>query len=163
MISLLAVLLTSIVGLGVYQKFTTSSDDFIPVAELMETRKKAAIRVKDLMNRILFLHPEVTSVWLYSWPDAANLDLVHQVGDHKNPLPTGHLWQSDAPDIGKLTLNICTELNRKLKNTACSIIGQGDSWGLLVVVWDETRPRPDGYESFVAAMAARIAHLLYSH
>jgi hypothetical protein len=163
MISLLAVLLTSIVGLGVYQKFTTTSDHYIPVAELMESNKQASQKVKDLMARILYLHPEVSSVWLYSWPDAANLDLVHQVGDHKNPLPTGHLWQSDAPDIGKLTLNICTELNRKLKNTACSIVSQGDSWGLLVVVWDETRPRPDGYESFVAAMAARIAHLLYSH
>jgi hypothetical protein len=161
MISLIVVSLVAFVAADVYWNFKETSDKFIPVSERMVTNKGASDEVKNLMQRMLFLHSEIRSIWLYSWPDAANLDVVHQVGDPTNPLPTGHFWSTDATDVGRLGLNICTKLNRDLDNTACSIFGLGDAWGVLVVVWDSDKPKPAGYEAFVASAASRITHLLY--
>jgi len=160
-ISLLVFSMIAVLGLHEYSHFRQSTDSFVPVAERMEKETDTAEKVKSLMNNMLQLHPEILSVWLYSWPDAANLDLVHHVGHPENPLPTGHFWSTDMHDLGKLTLNVCTELNRRLDNTACSIFGAGDSWGLLVVVWDPEKKKPPGYAPFVAGVANRIAHLLY--
>jgi len=161
MISLLTFSLMAVVGTQTYLHFRMTVDDFVPVAERMDTRAKEGEQVKKLMDNMLHLHPEILSVWLYSWPDAANLDLVYNVGDPNNPLPTGHFWSTDMHDLGKLTLNVCTELNRRLDNTACSIFGAGDAWGLLVVVWDAEKRKPAGYGPYVAGIANRIAHLLY--
>lgn len=162
MISIIVLSLVTFVGVDVYWNLKERSDPWVPVIELMETKPDKAEQVKRLMEKMLYLHSEIRSVWLYSWPDAANLDVVHQVGDPSNPIPTGHFWASDAHDVGKLGLDICTELRRNQHNTACAIIGNGDSWGLLVVVWDQGKPRPEGYKEFVASTASRISHLLYS-
>ena len=162
-ISLLVFSMVAVLGVHEYYHFMEATDSFVPVAERMEKRKKRGEEVKELMNEMLRLHPEILSVWLYSWPDAANLDLVYHVGDPNDPMPTGHFWSSDMHDLGKLTLNICTELNRRLDNTACSIFGAGDAWGLLVVVWDAEKKKPPGYNPFVAGVASRISHLLYGN
>lgn len=161
MISLLAFSTLIYAGAHEYYEWMERTDAFIPVAERIEERPKAKEEIKRIMSDMLHRHPQILSAWLYSWPDAANLDLVHRVGDPDDPIPTGHFWTTDAADVGRLSLNICTELQHRVHNTACAIVGAGDAWGLLVVVWDPDKPKPDGHWAFVAGIAGRISHLLY--
>jgi hypothetical protein len=161
MISLIVLSLLAFVGIDVYWNIKERHDKFIPVAEIITTDPHAFEHVKTLMADMKSRHREIKSIWLYSWPDAANVDVVHQVGDTINPLPVGHFWTADAHDVGKLSMDVCTELNRNLRNTACSIIGNGDSWGVIVVVWDEEKPHPANHVGFVQSFARRISHLLY--
>ena len=160
-ISLLTLSLLAFVAVAVYWNFIERTDKFIPLHEVVETDPHAFDAVKTLMATSQQNHHEIKAIWLYSWPDAANVQLVHSVGNSPDPLPVGHFWAPDANDVGKLTMDICTELNRNVKNTACAIVGSGDTWGLVVVVWDETKDRPDGYKDLAAAMAKRISFLIY--
>ena len=160
-ISLLAFSSVAMVGVHEYYHWVERTDKYIPVAERIDKRPQAKEEVKRIMSDLLYRHPQIRSVWIYSWPDSANLDVVHRVGDPVDPIPTGHFWTTDVVDIGKLTLNICTELQHGFPNTACSLVGAGDTWGLLVVVWHADQPKPDGHMALVAGIAGRISHLLY--
>ena len=160
-ISLLTLSLLAFVSFDLYWNFIERTDKFIPLHEIVETDPNAYNAVKELMAQVQQNHHEIQAVWLYSWPDAANIQHVHHVGASPDPLPVGHFWGADAHDVGKLTLDICTELNRTIKNTACAIVGAGDTWGLVVVIWSDEVKRPDGYQDLAASMAKRISYLLY--
>ena len=160
-ISLLTLSLLAFVSLDVYWNFIERTDKFIPLHEVVETDPHAFSAVKELMAEVQQNHHEIQAIWLYSWPDAANVEKVHHVGNSPDPLPVGHFWAADAHDVGKLSMDICTELNRSVKNTACAIVGQGDSWGLVVIVWDGEKRRPDGFMDLAGTMARRISHLIY--
>jgi hypothetical protein len=161
MISIVVVALAALVGVHIYSDFKASTDKFIPVSEMMRVKRGKAEQVKQAMTLVHSRTPEIKSIWLFSWPDAINLDLVHMVGKGANPLPTATFHIEDSADVGKLGMDICTELNRSYKNTACTIFGDGDAWGLIVVVWDETMKLPRNYENLVDSLANRITHLLY--
>ena len=160
-ISILVIGLTSWLGVDIYYNLKEQHDKFIPVSELMVSKKGMAQEVKGLMQTFHDRNPEIKGVWLYSWPDAINLDVVHKTGKGEDPIPTGAFQREDAGDVGRLSMDICTELNRRYKNTACAIFGEGDAWGLLVVVWDDDMERPQGHVNLVDALANRITHLLY--
>lgn len=161
MISLLTLCGIGYIGTLTYLDIRYAYDEFIPVHEIVETDPHAFQAVKDLMARMQSLHHEIRGIWLYSWPDSSNVEVVHASGESRNPLPVGHFWENDHPEVGKLTMDICTELNRNLPNTACAVVGNNDAWGLVVVVWDDDKPRPPGHVQFVGSIADRISHLLY--
>ena len=119
--------------------------------------------VKRLIKDTERAYTEIQSIWLYSWPDAHNLNLVYSAGRFENPLPVGHLWTTDASDVGKLSMRICTELTSAVKNTTCAVLGNDDAWGILVVVWKDETTRPNHYKELVDALAHRIGHKLYPH
>lgn len=160
-ISILVIGLTAWLGVDIYFNMKEYHDRFIPVAEMMAQKKSIAEEVKRLMQSLHDRNPEIKGIWLYSWPDAINLDLVHRVGQGDDPIPSGAFQREDAADVGRLGMDICTELNRQFKNTACTIFGEGDAWGVLVVVWEDGKKRPDGHINLVDALANRITHLLY--
>ena len=151
------------VGFDTYVDYREGQTNLQTIIERIEADPEAFGEVKGIINDAHLAYDSIAGIWLYSWPDAHNLDTVHSTGARQNPLPLGHFWASDAHDVGKLTLRICTELNRTAKNTACSVWGNEDAWGLLVVVWDEEKPKPDHYEDIVNALAHKIGHLLYPH
>ena len=161
MISILTLAGLGYIGTMTYLDIRYAYDKFIPVHEIVETDPHAFQAVKDLMARMQVQHHEIKGIWLYSWPDSSNVEVVHTTGESPNPLPVGHFWENDSPEVGKLGLDICTELNRHIPNTACAIVGNNDAWGLVVVVWDDEKPRPPGHLHFVGSIADRISHLLY--
>lgn len=163
MISLITISLIGFLAFDLYWNFREHSDRYIPVSELMESQKDKAKLVHQIMEDLHKSHEAIQGVWLYSWPDAANLNLVHRVGQGPDPIPTGNFHTEDAADVGRLGLDICTKLNRVEDNTACTIFGAGDAWGVLVVVWESGVKKPKGYVSLVDSVANRITYLLYSH
>ena len=163
MISLITLSLIGFLVFDLYLNVREHSDKYIPVSELMETKKDRAAIVRQIMKDLHRSHAAVQGVWLYSWPDAANLNLVHHEGQGFDPIPTGNFHTEDAADVGRLGLDICTRLNRIEDNTACTIFGAGDAWGVLVVVWEPDVAKPDGHISLVDSVANRITYLLYSH
>jgi hypothetical protein len=151
------------VGFKTYVEYQEGLTNLQTIEERIKADPDAFSDVKGIINDAHHAYESIAGIWLYSWPDAHTLDTVHSTGSRQNPLPLGHFWASDAYDVGKLTLRICTELNRTAKNTACSVWGNEDAWGILVVVWDEEKEKPDHYKDIVGALAHKIGHLLYPH
>ncbi|AGF91072.1 hypothetical protein S-CBP2_0046 [Synechococcus phage S-CBP2] len=162
-ISLLTMSLLAFTAFDVYWNFIERTDKFIPLHEVVETDPHAFDAVKGLLRNLRQQYPAIQAIWLYSWPDAANVERIHVEGDSLDPLPVGHFWKADAHDVGKLSLRICTELNRNPKNTACAVYGQGDAWGLIVVVWQADHERPEDHADLVGSLAQRISHLIYKN
>lgn len=151
------------IGFNTYVEYQEGLTNLQTIEERIEADPEAFDEVKGVINDAHLAYDSISGIWLYSWPDAHTLDTVHSTGASHNPLPIGHFWASDAHDVGKLTLRICTELNRKAENTACAVWGNEDAWGLLVVVWDEEKCKPDHYKDIVNALAHKIGHLFYPH
>ena len=151
------------VGFTTYQEYQEDQTNFHTLEERIEKDPEAFAAVKTLMADTHRAYESIDGIWLYSWPDARSLDVVHSAGTTHDPLPLGHFWTTDAHDVGKLTLRICTELNRNSPNTACAVWGNDDAWGLLVVVWDPEEQKPDHYKEMINALAHKIGHNLYPH
>ena len=161
MISPITLSLLAFLAFDVYWNFRTTTDKYRPVAELMVSKKNRAEEVRRTMEQLHQRHPAIKGIWLYSWPDAVNLDLVHKVGQGDDPIPTGTFHTEDAGDVGRLGMDICTQLNKLEDNTACTIFGEGDAWGIIVVIWDDTKEKPKNPYPLVDGLANRITHLLY--
>lgn len=151
------------VGFTTYQEYQEDQTNFHTLEERIEKDPGAFSDVKTLMADTQRAYESIEGIWLYSWPDAHSLDVVHSAGTAHNPIPLGHFWTTDASDVGKLSLRICTELNRKSPNTACTVWGNGDAWGLLVVVWDPDTQKPNHFKEMINALAQKIGHKLYPH
>ena len=148
-------------GLGRWQEYQATLVKYQDLEERIEQDPEAWDRVKGLIDVVLRRYPSIEGVWLYNWPTAHELHKVHHAGNGFDPIPLGHLWTTDADDVGKLVFDVCTELNREAKNTACTVWGNEDAWGLIVVVWEEGAERPPHYEQMVKTLAHKIGHQLY--
>ena len=163
MLSLVLVSSIGYIGYDLWCEFQEQHDKHIPVAEMIEHHPDEAETVRGMMETMIKAFHEIKGIWLYSWPDATTLDLVHHAGQGNDPIPAGSFHPNEAEDVGKLSMDICTVLNRKEKNTACTIFARGDAWGLIVVVWQEGFDPKSGAFSLVDAFANRITNLLYYH
>ena len=151
------------VGFTTYQEYQEDLTNLHTLEERIERDPEAFSAVKTLMADTERAYESINGIWLYSWPDAHTLDVMHSEGTTQDPLPLGHFWETDAHDVGKLSLRICTELNRSASNTACTVWGNDDAWGLLVVVWDPDERKPNHFKEMINALAHKIGHNLYPH
>ncbi len=159
MLSLLAVASICYIGYDVFIEHKLRLDKFVPVSEMVVTRPDAFKRVKEYMENTHEAYHEIKGIWLYSWPDSSTLDLIHSVGQGSDPIPAGAFRAEDADQVGRLSLNLCTKLNVEVNNTTCSIYGNGDAWGILMVVWNDDKPH--NVHHTVKSLTHRIEHLLY--
>ena len=160
-LTLMLLCLTGLLGFDVYHRFLDRRDKFSPVSEMLSRSGSVADQVKKLMEDFHSAYPQIKGIWLYSWPDSTSLDLMHRVGQGTDPIPAGAFHPDEAHDVGKLSMDICTSLDRRETNTACSIFGGADAWGIIVVVWDGELPIPSGSISLIDAFANKLTHLLY--
>ena len=137
--------LMKIIGVGVvagigfagYQVYTGSEeeegpDDSIEVIFDEDPEKK--IEVENILNDLTRSNRDISSVWLYDWPDARNIvPVFNSPRTAKDTLPSGYLMPGDERVIGNFVLGSCTRLDRKFPNAACPIMGKEDAWGVLVV------------------------------
>lgn len=151
----------AVIGVDIYLDIKSYSDKFIPVSELMESKPNKAGVVRDRMDKMLRAYPQIKGIWLYSWPDAMNVELVHHAGRGEDPLPAGGFHPTESDKVGRLSMDMCTILERKEPNTACAIWAHQDAWGLVVVVWHDKENIPKGSVSLVDSLAHRITHDLY--
>ena len=80
------------------------------------------------------------------------------VGTGPDPMPLGYLRYGDEEAIGHFVLGQCIELPRNFVNVSCPVNGLDDSWGVLIVVYDEAPPeRPNA----VKIVAEKISSILY--
>ena len=128
-----------------------------PIERLLRDRDvKDATRAE--MQTLLEVLPGASSVWLYSWPDARHLNPLIGVGEGPDPMPLGYLRYGDESAIGHFVLAQCTRLPRNFVNISCPIVGVEDSWGVLIVVYDEEPPnRPEA----VKIVAEKVSSILY--
>ena len=143
-----------------YQKIQRSGWEDLPLHTAIN-KGTIAKQVQDYLNRLLRMRTgELKSIWLYSWPDARTLIAVANAGDATNPLPLGYFQDSDAPQVGQLVMDQCTEIMRGNKNlVACPIVAENDSWGVIVFECHTpcTVQEIIQYKSF----AHKLSHLIY--
>ena len=137
--------LMKIIGVGVvagigftgYQIYTGSEeeegpDDSIEVIFDEDEDKKR--EVEDILNELTRSNRDISSVWLYDWPDARNIvPVFNSPSNARDPLPSGYWMPGDERVIGNFVLGSCTRLDREFPNAACPIMGKEDAWGVLVV------------------------------
>ena len=138
---LVSVLLCASLGalaFGMYSDHTKPKQlGELPVLTILEKERDKKEVIRRLMESILRSDENIKSVWLYSWPDALQLLPVMHVGDSIDPLPSGSLQRGDEYAIGAFLFGDCVEINRNFNNFSCPINGFQDSWGVLVVNYDE--------------------------
>ena len=94
--------------------------------------------IRDSLNSIPTKNRDITSVWLYDWPDARNIVPISNFPRTSiDPVPTGYWMQGDEQVIGNFVLAQCTQLDRAFINVACPIMGKEDAWGVLVVTYEQ--------------------------
>ena len=160
-LTFVVVSMAAFIGFDVYYNILERTDRFIPVSEMLSKNKSVTEQVKKLMEDFHAAYPQIKGIWLYSWPDATSVNLMHKVGQGTDPIPAGAFHPDESADVGKLSMDICTMLDRREPNTACTIFGAGDAWGLIVVVWNGELPLPKGSMSLIDAFANKITHILY--
>ena len=134
-----------------------------PVSTLLAENGDKEDYIRGILETIKQSDSSIRSVWLYSWPDALQIVPVMYVGDSLNPLPGGALVRGDESAIGYWLFGDCVELDRNFVNYACPINGQEDSWGLIVISYEEGRAPTMACHRKIAAAAHRIGLLLYSN
>ena len=148
-------------GFNAYQRLQRSHWEDLPLHTAIK-EGNISEEVLTYLQRLVQADPSLKSVWLYSWPDARSLIPVSHAGEHINPLPLGYFLQSDARVIGELALQQCSCLKRpNLKLLSCPIFAENDAWGVLVFEHELGTDRPDGYKQVYAALAHKLANLIY--
>ena len=152
---------TAVIGLHYYTQFTLRDVGEPAVEVALDRSPTKQKQVRKLIETILRLHPNIESVWVYSWPDAANLVPIMYVGDSKNPLPSSVFSTRDAEHLGYFLFGECRELNRGFENLTCPINGFEDSWGVIVVVLDAPIDESTMYE--IEGLSRRVGLTIYTN
>lgn len=155
-------LATAIGGAGfwTYHHFSYAGER--SVEELVAAHPELEDKIRAELKKLLDLHKDIQSVWLYGWPDAQTLVVVHGAGQGRDPMPLGFFRAGDEHAIGSFVLGKCTPLDRKFTNYSCPIKGSEDAWGVLVVVLNESDLCPQK-RAAIRAMARKLSHLMYSN
>ena len=152
---------TAVIGLNVYTQITLSETGEQAVEQILDRSAEKQKQVRKLMEMILRLDKNISSVWVYSWPDALSLIPIMYVGDSQNPLPAGVFDDRDHGALGPFLFGECYSLNRAYSNHTCPINGFEDAWGVIVIVMD------DGVSpstiSEIEGLANRIGLTLYTN
>lgn len=108
------------------------------ISVLFEEDPNKKLKVESLLNGILTKNRDISSVWLYDWPDARNIvPIANFPRTSVDPVPTGYWMPGDEQVIGHFVLAQCTKLDRAFINVACPITGKEDAWGVLVVTYEQ--------------------------
>jgi len=141
--------LMKIIGVGVvagigfagYQVYTGSEEEGGPddsIEVIFDEDEKKKREVEDILNDLTRSNRDISSVWLYDWPDARNIvPVFNSPSNARDPLPSGYWMPGDERVIGNFVLGSCTRLDRKFPNAACPIMGKEDAWGVLVVEYNK--------------------------
>ena len=141
-----------------YQKIAFPPEFEQSVKALVNSDRDPRAQVQEEMNNLLKILPGAKGVWLYSWPDARNLDAVMRAGEGEDPFPLGYLRNGDQEAIGSWVLGECIDPDRAVAMCACPINGTIDAWGVLVVTYHE---HPPENPSAVQVVARKISNILY--
>ena len=137
--------LMKIIGVGVvagigfagYQVYIGSEEDEGPddsIEVIFDEDEDKKREVEDILNELTRSNRDISSVWLYDWPDARNIvPVFNSPSNARDPLPSGYWMPGDERVIGNFVLGSCTRLDREFPNAACPIMGKEDAWGVLVV------------------------------
>ena len=98
-------------------------------------------QVQQYLDGLIRADPNLSSVWVYSWPDARTLIPVAHAGFHVNPLPLGYFWVTDYKEVGGLVMERCVEMDRLKHLVACPIMAENDAWGVAVFELKENKAR----------------------
>ncbi len=158
-IGLIVVSIIAYIGFQQYTSLSVEEDTEIPIVEVFEKSPEKKTQVEDLITKILRSNRDIESVWLYDWIDARNIEpLITEPRNSIDLLPTGYWMPGDEFVIGHFVLGQCTSLDREIVNIACSIMSQEDSWGFLLVTYqDGTTPDLNNTK----ATAMKISEILY--
>lgn len=157
--SLIIVAVIGYIGFQQYLNLGVEEDTEIPIVEVFEKDPGKKIQVEDLITKLLRSNRDILSVWLYDWIDARNIDpLITEPRNATDLLPTGYWMPGDESVIGHFVLGQCTSLDRDIVNIACSVMSAEDSWGFVLVQYEDGTA-PDLNNTKATAM--KISEILY--
>ena len=145
--------------------YTETEDWEQPVSVVIERDPDKGKAVSRILQLIMDLDPNIRGVWLYSWPDARQLNPVMYVGESVSPI-TGESFQpGDEAAMGTFLFGRCAEVPRAYANVTCPINGLEDSWGVVTVSYGRNPEGeiPTQTRRAVSALVYRIGLILYSN
>ena len=157
--SLIIVAIIGYIGFQQYTNLNVEEDTEIPIVEVFEKDPDKKIQVEDLITKLLRSNRDIESVWLYDWIDARNIEpLITVPRNSEDLIPTGYWMPGDESVIGHFVLGQCTTIDRDIVNIACSIMSSEDSWGFVLVTYQDG-VTPDLNNTKATAM--KISEILY--
>ena len=152
----------SFIFLPYHTKTTETGEE--PVSVVIEQYPAKEKAVRRILQLIKDLDPNIRSVWLYSWPDARQLNPVMYVGDSTQPIAGGSFHPGDETAMGTFLFGRCAEVPRPIQNHTCPVNGLEDSWGVVTVSYGNAEGEiPTQTKRSVSALVYRIGLILYSN
>ena len=160
-LSLLTIAAMGAYAFNVYQDMQRSHWEDLPLHDAIDDRDKEK-KVEFYLDTLVATDSYLTSVWLYSWPDARTLIPVAHAGDSTDPLPLGYFIRTDSKLVGELVMGQCACLDRPvMKLLACPIMAENDSWGIVVFNHRVETGRPENYKAIYVALAHKLSNIIY--
>ena len=157
-ISTVLVASLSVCGYNLYRNHERSHWELLPLHTAIEQRSDIKPNVRLYIDTIVRTNPHVDGVWVYSWPDARNLLPVIHSGSSEDPIPLGYFLVEDYMEVGLMSMEQCTSLQRNSLLYACPIVAENDSWGVVVFVLNKDSINLIGE---MAALAHKISTIIY--
>ena len=152
----------SFIFLPYHTKTTETGEE--PVSVVIEQYPAKEKAVRRILQQIKDLDSNIRSVWLYSWPDARQLNPVMYVGDSAQPITGGSFHPGDETAMGTFLFGRCAEVPRPISNHTCPVNGLEDSWGVVTVSYGNAEGEiPAQTKRAVSALVYRIGLILYSN
>ena len=148
------------VGFRQYQSYQQVQFYELSAHEVINRYPEIKNQVADYINVLLRGDIGVRSVWIYGWHDARTLTPAVFAGDNQNPMPSNYFWATDATAVGQLALGGCSVIDRPTNIYACPLVVENDSWGLMVVEFEQGVD-PSEYKNSIRGIAHRVAQIIY--
>ena len=157
-LSTLIAMSVGVMGFNAYERLQRSHWEDLPLHTAI-SKGDIAEEVQSYLDGLIRADQNLSSVWIYSWPDARTLIPVANAGFHVNPLPLGYFWVDDYKEVGGLVMERCVEMNRPRHLVACPIMAENDAWG--VAVFELKEHKADHWRSVYSALTHKLSHIIY--
>lgn len=159
-ISIIILAVTISFGYQQYQSYQRGQFYELSAYEVLESFPEIKQRVADYIRVLLNGRIGVKSVWIYGWHDARTLTPALYAGDSTNPMPSNYFWSTDSRSVGHLALGNCSVVDRPSNIYACPLVVENDSWGLMVVEFEEGVD-PTEYANTIHGISHRVSQIIY--
>ena len=155
-------MIVAVFSVDQYRSFTADGWEDRPLHNRIDRgdTKSDVIKYLEVVFRRHQSH--LSSIWVYSWPDARTLIPVAHVGSPVNPIPLGYFTVNDSGAVGAMVMEQCAILEQTYSNLiACPIFAENDAWGVIVFVCEHPDKAPHDWRNMFRSLAHKLSHIIY--
>ena len=152
----------AVLSVDQYRSFTADGWEDRPLHTRIERGDTRSDVIKYLEVVFKQHQKHLSSIWVYSWPDARTLIPVSHVGMPVNPIPLGYFTVNDSGAVGAMVMEQCAILERTYDSLiACPIFAENDAWGVVVFVCNNPEEAPKDWRNMFRSLAHKLSHVIY--